>query len=100
MWQRLVMHDEETLKAKYESLKATLDERSRRLWAGAEARGLGHGGVSAVARATGLTMPTVRAGVAELERMEAGEAPTGRMRRLGGGRKSLVDKDATLLEDL
>ena len=33
-----------------------LDERSRRRWAASEARMIGHGGVSAVAEATGLAV--------------------------------------------
>lgn len=43
-------------------LKATLDERTRRLWAGAEADAIGYGGVAAVARATGMAISTVRKG--------------------------------------
>ena len=40
--------------AKFESLLPHLDERQRRLALGAEARVLGHGGIKAVARASGL----------------------------------------------
>src|SRR5271167_2537351 len=40
----------------------TLDERMRRLWAGTEADAMGHGGVAAVARATGMASSTVRKG--------------------------------------
>jgi hypothetical protein len=47
---------------KWRLLKATLDERARRLWAGAEADAIGYGGVAAVARATGLAISTVRKG--------------------------------------
>lgn len=43
-------------------LMATMDERQRRLWAGAEAGPIGFGGVAAVARATGLAISTVRIG--------------------------------------
>jgi hypothetical protein len=39
-----------------------MDERARRLWAGAEADAIGYGGVAAVARATGLAISTVRKG--------------------------------------
>ena len=39
-----------------------MDERHRRLWAGAEAGAMGFGGVAAVARATGLAISTVRKG--------------------------------------
>jgi hypothetical protein len=55
---------------------------------GAEARALGHGGIRVVARAGGVAERTVSRGVFELE---AGEAPSGRVRRPGGGRKRLVD---------
>lgn len=70
-----------------------LDERQRRLLMGAEARLLGHGGVRAVARAAGVSETTVRKGVSELE---TGEAPLGRVRRPGGGRKRVVDLDPGL----
>jgi len=39
-----------------------MNERARRLWAGAEAGALGFGGVAAVARATGMAISTVRKG--------------------------------------
>jgi len=39
-----------------------MDERVRRLWAGAEAGALGYGGVATVARATGMAISTVRKG--------------------------------------
>ena len=64
-----------------------LDERSRRLWAAAEALELGWGGASAVAEATGLSRTTIRAGIAELE--QPGSDPS-RIRRPGGGRKALT----------
>jgi transposase len=70
-----------------------LDERQRRLMMGAEARILGHGGIRAVARAAQVSETTVRKGVGELE---AGEAPLGRVRRPGGGRKRAVDLDPGL----
>ena len=79
-------------------LAGEFDERRRRLWAAAEARSAGRGGVAAVARATGLSVETVRRGVAELE---AGEPlQPGRVRRPGGGRKALIESDPTLLADL
>ncbi len=39
-----------------------MNERARRLWAGAEAAAIGYGGVVAVARATGMAISTVRKG--------------------------------------
>ena len=83
----------ESLAAKFEVLFPHLDERQRRLVAGAEARALGHGGIRAVARAAGMREGTVSRGVAELE---AGEEPLGRARRPGGGRKRAADLDPGL----
>ncbi|MGB8384068.1 MAG: ISAzo13 family transposase, partial [Dermatophilaceae bacterium] len=90
--------DERLLAAKFEVILPHLDERQRRLVLAAEARSLGHGGVSLVARAAGVSRVTVTAGVEELE---AGVEPSpGRARRPGGGRKPLTDNDPSLLEAL
>ena len=48
------MIDETAIRQRYEALRAGLDERGRRLFAAAEARAAGFGGVTAVARATGI----------------------------------------------
>ena len=77
-----------------------MDERMRRVWAAAEARAVGHGGVSVVAEATGMSRTTIVAGRADLDRQAMLEEPASwRLRRAGGGRKALTKKDATLLED-
>ena len=54
------------IRRKYRVVAPELDERRRRQWAAAEAREVGWGGVSVVARATGLSRPTILAGVREL----------------------------------
>jgi hypothetical protein len=59
---------EKAVGQKWRLLKATMDERTRRLWAGAEADQIGYGGVAAVARATGLAISTVRKGRDEARR--------------------------------
>jgi Rhodopirellula transposase DDE domain len=84
---------QESLAAKFEVLFPHLDERQRRLVAGAEARALGHGGIRVVARAAGMREGTVSRGVAELE---SGHEPLGRVRRPGGGRKRVADLDPGL----
>ena len=56
------MDTEQLVRQKWRLLKATLDERARRLWAGAEADAIGYGGVATVARATKLAISTVRKG--------------------------------------
>jgi hypothetical protein len=74
-----------------------LNERQRRLYLAVEARGLGHGGVARVARATGVSRPTIRQGLRELtDPIAASE----RVRQPGGGRKKLTERDPTLLRDL
>jgi hypothetical protein len=69
---------------------AELDERSRRLFAGILARQHGHGGIWRVAEITGLCRMTIRRGFRETERGQA--EPSDRVRRRGGGRKSVEKK--------
>ena len=88
---------EAALTAKFESLLPHLDERQRRLALGAEARVLGHGGIKAVARASGVSAVTVSKGAAELE---AGEEPLERVRRPGAGRKPQTVTDPGLVTAL
>ena len=84
--------------ARYQALKPVLDERSRRLVAAAESQVIGRGGISAVSKATGVSRPVIRQGVAELKD-PSGLVP-GRVRRAGGGRKRAVDRDSSLKTDL
>ena len=63
--------------AVFADVSAHLDERQRRLLAGAQARALGRGGIRAVARASGMREGTVARGARELE---AGAEPLGRVR--------------------
>jgi hypothetical protein len=91
----------ERIRRKYESLWPEMDERMRRLWAAAEARELGWGGVTAVAAATGLSRVTVIAGLAELDLPPAERwAEAGRVRRPGGGRRPLTESDPGLADAL
>lgn len=61
------MDGEPRIAGKFELLRSVMDEQVRGLWATTEARVLGYGGVSVVARAIGLTRPTITAGIKELE---------------------------------
>jgi len=88
---------EEMLAAKFAAILPHLDERQRRLALAADARMLGHGGIRLVARAAGVSEPTVSLGVSELE---AGTGPLGRARRPGGGRKRAADIDPGLVPAL
>ena len=48
-----------TLRAKYAALAPVFTERSRRVWAAAEAQAIGYGGIALVARATGMAESTI-----------------------------------------
>ena len=90
------MENEDALQARYEVLFQHLDERQRRLVAAADAEQLGHGGVSVVARTSGLSRPTIHKGLRELRE----EPLEGRTRRSGGGRKIVEEASPAVLERL
>lgn len=99
--------DAEALRAKYKTLSERLDERSFRLCLASDALALGRGGISQVARAAGVSRTTIHAGLRELRAPAPSSGPEGRLdtggrrvRRPGGGRRSLPEKDDTLLRDL
>lgn len=87
------------IRRRYELMAGHLNERQRRLWAGAEAQVLGWGGIGQVSRATGLSRGVVAAGRRELGQPGRGR-PGDRVRRPGGGRKRLTVRDPTLKADL
>ena len=74
-----------------------LNEVQRRVVAGAMARGLGHGGKTAVASASGMSRNTVIKAQGEVE---AGIEPSERLRAEGGGDRPAIDKQPGLLEAL
>ncbi len=97
--------------AKYQALAERLDEATLRLWVAAEARSLGRGGVSLVAKAAGVSRTTIYAGLAEIEassktakKRGAAAVPTSdssrRVRAPGGGRKKLTELNVGLLDSL
>ena len=98
MYNQRDMVDELAIGERYRALAGEFDERRRRLWAAAEARSAGRGGISATARATGIAISTIRRGLRELDAGDSLELH--RVRRRGGGRKAAQDKDPTLVQDL
>ena len=98
------MQDSQTIRRirrKYRALRVEMDERGRRQWAAVEARELGWGGITTVARATSLSRTTISAGLRELDlpaRQRAAEAV--RVRRPGGGRRPLTETDRGLMAAL
>lgn len=64
------MNDIESIAKRYEKISPVLDERMRRLWAGAESSVIGFGGIGIVSKATGLSRNTVVRGEQELEEIK------------------------------
>ncbi len=86
------------IEQRFERLLPVLDERTLRLFAAAEADAIGYGGVSRLARITGLARSTIVRGQQEIASPLALAA--GRVRRPGGGRKRTAECDRTLVEEL
>lgn len=86
----------EGIRRRYALLSPTWDERQRRLWAASEAQAIGYGGVSLVSRVTGLSRPTIHAGIRDL----SAEPSRGRVRRPGGGPRRLTETHPGLLAAL
>ena len=92
---------EARIRRKFRLVAVELDERRRRQWAAAEAKEVGWGGISLVARATGLSRPTIMAGLKELDLSSRRRVVAAtRVRCPGGGRRTLTQSDPGLLEAL
>lgn len=97
---------EQNVKSKYEALLSIMNERMKRRWAATEAQALGYGGISIVSKATGLSRTTITSGIQESKEALDGKQSSSneqRIRRHGGGRKSITQDDPAVhisLEDL
>jgi hypothetical protein len=87
------MIDEDAIRQRWKSVGGKLDERGRRLFAACEVRTAGWGGLAVVSKITGLARSTINRGADDLD---AKPLPKGRVRRAGGGRRALCDKDPGL----
>jgi hypothetical protein len=97
------MHDAsvaEGIRRKFVALDSVMDERIRRQWAASEARSFCWGGISLVARATGMSRSTIQVGIKELEERERTGIVSPRIRRPGGGGKPLVQTDPGIVQAL
>jgi hypothetical protein len=87
----------ESVRRKFERLSGILDERGRRIWAVVEAKTLGYGGQSIVAKATGLSRATLHR---EAVGHPRSQPSSGRIRNAGGGRKPATQQEPGLLSAL
>jgi hypothetical protein len=94
---------ESKIRDRYNNLKSNLNERARRLFVASEAISIGHGGIAAAHRATGMAPSVIGRGIAEVRAIENGTGPNlslSRSRRPGGGRKRATEKNPALLPAL
>ena len=91
------MIDKDAIQLRWDAVGAKLDEREQRLFAAAEVRAAGWGGLAIVSKITGLARSTINRGEDDLD---AEALPQGQVRRAGGGRRALRDKHPTLVDDL
>lgn len=83
---------------KFNLVSSHLNEKTRRIWAATEARIYGYGGITILSQATGLSRDTISLGLKELKSKK--KIDIDRVRKLGAGRKRIVEIDETLLSDL
>ena len=91
------MIDRDAIRQRWETVGCRLNERDRRLFAAGETRAAGRGGLAAVSEITGIARSTIGRGLKDLDAPVSGSR---RVRREGGGRRVLTQKDPTLLGDL
>jgi len=91
------MVDRDGIQKRWDEFGCKLDERGRRLFAAAEVRAAGWGGLAVVSAITKMARSTINRGEDDLDE---GRLPDGRVRRRGGGPRPLRERDPTLCEDL
>lgn len=91
------MIDEDAIRFRWEAVGSKLDERARRMFAAAEVRTAGWGGLAIVAGITGLARSTINRGEDDLD---AAPLAKGRIRRAGGGRNAVSKNDPELIPEL
>ena len=89
------MDSDVALREKFIAVWRFLNERTRRIMAANEAMGLGHGGISRVRRACGLSRKAIAKGILEIR--DGSLHDDGRIRRVGAGRKKITTRDPKLL---
>lgn len=91
--------EEHKTQKQYETLYRLLNEKQWRIYVASEAQKFGRGGVSKVSRLARVSRTTIHQGMSEIESGDSYQFGD-RIRKLGGGRKKLMDTDKTLATDL
>jgi hypothetical protein len=87
-----------SFRKKFDLVSAHLNEKTRRIWVATEARIYGRGGVTILSAATGMSRSTIYLGFKDLKSKK--KLNVERIRKPGGGRKKIIEKDKTILRDL
>lgn len=88
------------IEKKYKYLKPYFNEKSRRAWAAVEVKSFAKAGKTIVHKATGIDYKTIKKGQFEINLSPEKRMPLNRIRKEGGGRKKLTEKDPSLLKAL
>lgn len=101
VFMKIIDDDIKRICLRFEKLAWALDERMRRLFAAAEALALGRGGITKVAKATGISRRAIHVGLKELasEKLPV-ENQEKRIRKAGGGRKSIIETESGVMTAL
>ena len=91
------MEKEQNIAEKFSIMLPHLNEKQRRLFLAAEAKALGWGGVSKVAKASGISRVTVHKALAEIESKSISPE---RIRNPGGGRKDIAEYQPEIIDKL
>ena len=86
------------MEKRIQTMLPLLDERQRRIYLASEALSYGYGGISRVSEISGVSIPTIRQGIAEIQAGEISE--NGRIRKEGAGRKRAEDIYPNILESI
>ena len=88
----------ESITRKYAALHDCLTEKGKRLWAAAESLSYGHGGILLVNRATNIARSTIHRGIKEIQKGNTSREKA--IRKSGGGRKKLSERQEKLMSSL
>jgi hypothetical protein len=89
----------ERIAKRFQILEPVLNERLRRLFAAAEAISIGHGGITVVSEATGVSRRAITQGCKEIENLSQGDLSSQAVRKKGGGRKKAIESQPELLNE-
>jgi hypothetical protein len=91
------MIEEDAIQYRWDTVGCKLDERGRRMFAAAEVRTAGWGGLAVVSRIIGLARSTINRCEDDLD---AEPLAKGQVRRAGGGRRAVAENDPDLISEL